>query len=86
MKTIWMKKAQKYLDKSPKSLQKKVEAALSEIEKVFPNVLACQNVEKLQGEPNSFRCRVGAYRIVFMIDGEILYIALIGPRGDVYKS
>ena len=29
--------------------------------------------------------RVGDYRIIFTIDPEILYVADIGPRGQIYR-
>jgi mRNA interferase RelE/StbE len=34
---------------------------------------------------DSRTARVGDYRIIFTIDPEILYVADIGPRGQIYR-
>lgn len=41
------------------------------------------NVKTLQGRPES-RLRVQDWRVIFRIEGEILWIDDIGPRGSVY--
>ena len=41
------------------------------------------NVRKLQGQPG-YRLRVQNWRIVFRIEGEVLWIDEIGPRGSIY--
>lgn len=44
--------------------------------------------EKLEGFKNAYRIRVGGYRIVFEVDDEqeVVTIARIGSRGQVYKG
>ena len=49
-----------------------------------PDSLAA-NVKKLQGRPSS-RLRVQDMRIVFRIEGDVLEIEDIGPRGEIYRS
>jgi mRNA interferase RelE/StbE len=41
------------------------------------------NVKKLQGRPES-RLRVQGWRVIFRIEGGVLQIDEIGPRGSVY--
>lgn len=47
-----------------------------------PDALSA-NVKKLQGRPE-FRLRVQDWRVIFRIDGGILWVDDIGPRGSVY--
>lgn len=85
MKPIWMKKAKKYYDKSPKSFQKRVDNAIRELVELFPDVLRSGNVKSMQGANDIFRYRVGDFRILFSVIAENLYILEIGSRGDIYK-
>ena len=41
------------------------------------------NVKKLQGRPE-YRLRVQDWRIVFRIEGDVLWIDDVAPRGSVY--
>jgi len=47
--------------------------------------LPAGDVKKLQGQKNAYRLRVGDYRILFDMDGEI-EITNVLPRGDAYKN
>jgi mRNA-degrading endonuclease RelE of RelBE toxin-antitoxin system len=53
--------------------------------------------EKLSREPpegdilkmsnrNDFRIRVGGYRVIFRIEGDIIIVSKIAPRGQAYKE
>lgn len=79
MEPIWMKKAKKYYDKSPKTFRERVDRALEELIGIFPNV------KMMQGTDDIYRYRVGDFRILFAVIGEDLYIVEIGARGDIYK-
>ena len=49
--------------------------------------LPAGDVKVLQGIQDSFRLRVGDWRILFSwLEENIIYIDKIGPRGDVYKG
>lgn len=85
MKPIWMKKAKKYYDKSPKSFRGRVDRALEELIGIFPDVGKSPNVKMMQGTDDIYRYRVGDFRILFAVIGETLYIVEIGSRGDIYK-
>jgi mRNA interferase RelE/StbE len=45
-------------------------------------------VEKLAGEPNGYRVRVGDYRVLYEIQGDqlVVYVVRIGHRRDVYRN
>ena len=43
------------------------------------------NVTRLQGR-SDFRLRVQDWRVVFRIEGDILYIDEIEPRGSIYED
>ena len=49
---------------------------------VDPGSLAA-NVKKLQGRPE-FRLRVQDWRVIYRIEGSILYVDEVGPRGSIY--
>ena len=41
--------------------------------------------EKLKGYQDTYRIRVGSYRIVYRKFSDLLYIILIGHRKDIYE-
>ncbi len=45
-------------------------------------------VKKLQGEENSYRIRVGDYRVIYDIFDDVLLVSVvdIGHRSKVYKD
>ncbi len=48
-------------------------------------VLTGPNVTKLVGR-DEYRLRVQDWRVIFQIDGTILAIEQIGPRGSIYEE
>lgn len=73
----YSKQAVKFLKKQDKSTVKRIISAI--------NDLPSGDVKKLQGR-NSYRLRVGDFRIIFDKQGNILYIEKIGNRGEIYKD
>ena len=53
---------------------------LSKLTNGFP-----ADIKPIAGEDNTYRIRVGKYRILAAIIGNTVLITKIGPRGDVYK-
>ncbi|MEH2231727.1 MAG: type II toxin-antitoxin system RelE/ParE family toxin [Nostoc sp.] len=45
-------------------------------------------VKKLQADDNSYRIRVGDYRVVYEIDDDVLVVTVIkvGHRSEIYKD
>ncbi|MBI4211316.1 MAG: type II toxin-antitoxin system RelE/ParE family toxin [Deltaproteobacteria bacterium] len=77
------KSAEKVLFQLPKEITSKIMLALQNLS-LHPFPVGCR---KLSGEENTFRIRVGKYRILYEIhQKEILIRVLkIGHRKDVYR-
>lgn len=45
-------------------------------------------VKKLQGDDNSYRLRVGDYRVIYEVVDNVLIVTVIkiGHRSDIYKD
>jgi mRNA interferase RelE/StbE len=45
------------------------------------------DIRRMKGRriQNIFRLRVGSYRVIFMIEEEIIKVLEIAPRGEAYK-
>ncbi|MFN6531162.1 type II toxin-antitoxin system RelE/ParE family toxin [Nostoc sp. ChiSLP03a] len=45
-------------------------------------------VKKLKGEDNTYRIRIGIYRVIYEIEDNLLLVTVIkvGGRGDVYND
>ena len=72
----YSKQAIKFLGKQDKPTRIRIVEAISKLPQ--------GDVKKLQGQ-ESYRLRVGDYRVIFDKNGDILYIEKIGNRGQVYK-
>lgn len=61
---------------------------IAKMEERLQNPFKSQNVTPLQGKPNLYRYRLGAYRCIFEVDeaAERVTLLTFGPRGDIYKS
>ena len=73
----YSKQARKFLDKQGELVDMRIKKAIDK--------LPLGDVEKLSGYPNTYRLRVGDYRILFVRDGNIISIHKIENRGQVYK-
>jgi mRNA interferase RelE/StbE len=43
------------------------------------------NIKKLQGE-DSYRLRIGDWRVIFDENDVVIEVIKVGPRGDIYKG
>lgn len=43
------------------------------------------DIKKLKGYKNSYRLRIGDYRVIYEFDGYTIVIADVLPRGEAYK-
>ncbi|MBQ7267303.1 MAG: type II toxin-antitoxin system RelE/ParE family toxin [Synergistaceae bacterium] len=73
----YSKQAIKFLNKQPLRIRQLILQAIKQIPE--------GDIIKLQGR-DSYRLRVGSYRVIFDHDGHIVFIKKIGNRGDVYKG
>ena len=79
-KIEFSRKAAKDYKRLPEDYKLLVDLALQKLSKGLP-----VDIKHIVGEVNTYRIRVGKYRILFTIIKDILLILKIRPRGDVYK-
>ena len=80
------RKAARFYHKTDKTTAKRLNLAFS---KLSEDPFQQYNIKKLSGElTGSFRLRLGDMRLVYSVDEKkkIVYIEVIGFRGDVYKG
>jgi mRNA interferase RelE/StbE len=77
------KRAKKEIDKIPLVYAKKIAFAIYDLED-NPRPVGCK---KLVGYDNTYRIRVGLYRIIYRIEDDILYVEVlkVGHRKAVYQ-
>ncbi|MBN3927228.1 type II toxin-antitoxin system RelE/ParE family toxin [Nostoc sp. NMS4] len=76
--------AKKQFRKLPIDVQQRIQTKINELAiEPRPN-----GVKKLQGDDNSYRVRVGDYRVVYELADDVLIITVIkvGHRSDIYKD
>ena len=76
--------AQKELDRLPNTQRSRVETAILNLAD-NPRPRGCK---KLQGIENTYRIRMGNYRVIYRIDDNqlVVLIVRVGDRKDVYRS
>jgi len=74
------RKSTKFLAKCELKTRKLIVEAISELP-------GRGDIRKLKGRviKNSFRLRVGRFRVVYVVEGEEIRILRIDTRGDIYK-
>jgi mRNA interferase RelE/StbE len=80
------RKAAKFYQKADTATVRRLNAAF---DRLAEDPFNHNNIKPLSGElQGSFRLRVGNIRIIYSIDDtiKIVYIEVIGFRGDVYKK
>jgi mRNA interferase RelE/StbE len=80
------RKAAKFYQKAENVTLKRLNLAFS---KLSEDPFRHFNIRKLSGElEGSFRLRLGTMRIIYSVDDKkkVVYIEVIGFRGDVYKA
>ena len=77
---IIKKPAKKFIDRLPKSEQKRLVAAIERL----PDE---GDIKTLRGYDGLYRLRVGQYRVIFSVDNGslIVYVIDADSRGDIYK-
>lgn len=73
----YSKKAVKYINSTDGITKKRLHKAIEKI--------PFGDIKKLQGVKDGYRLRVGDLRVLFTIEGDMVYIDNIIPRGQVYK-
>lgn len=78
------KGAKRQLRKLPLDVQERIRAKINDL-KIEPRP---SGVKKLKGEENSYRIRIGDYRVVYEIEDDILKVTVVRVkhRNEVYKD
>lgn len=76
MQVEYSKQAIKFIKKQDNPTKRRLQQAIENL----PN----GDVKKLQGQP-FYRLRVGDFRVLFNINGQVVFISKIGNRGEIYK-
>ena len=76
------KKAQKKFEKLG---DEQLKERLREAFKLLSDPFSLDTI-KMQGEENTYRTRVGKYRILWIKENDILYIVDFDVRGKIYKQ
>lgn len=79
-KIVIEKPAMKFLRKQPQAQRERL---LRAIQGLPDN----GDIKPMSGHENLYRLRVGSYRVIYTIEGDLLIVRVltIGNRGDVYK-
>lgn len=79
-KIVIEKPAMKFLQKQPQAQRERLLRAIQGL----PNN---GDIKAMSGHENLYRLRVGSYRVIYTIEGDLLIVRVltIGNRGDVYK-
>lgn len=83
-KVEFTKGARKMLKKLSPELQDRIQSKIDDLA-IEPRP---DGVKKLKGEENSYRIRVGDYRIIYEIYDDILVVKVVevGHRSEIYKQ
>lgn len=79
-KIVIEKPAMKFLQKQPQAQKERLLRAIQGL----PDI---GDIKPMSGHENLYRLRVGSYRVLYTIEGDLLIIRVltIGNRGDVYQ-
>lgn len=91
MQILITKKASKELERIYKGNKKdgfKIQLFLDEVLAKTENAISLQNAKKLQGYEKHYRWRIGDYRIIGIVENEILSIEIIkiAHRKEAYDG
>ncbi|ODH01208.1 addiction module toxin RelE [Nostoc sp. KVJ20] len=78
------KGAKKQFRKLPLDVQQRIQTKINDLAiEPRPN-----GVKKLQGDDNSYRLRVGDYRVIYEVVDDVLIVTVIkiGHRSNIYKD
>jgi mRNA interferase RelE/StbE len=75
----WHKQALKQMADLTKSRR-------DQIRKAVDGLPGSGDIRKLQGYQNTYRLRVGIYRIIYRLSDNDIYIDGVLPRGNAYKN
>lgn len=79
MKILYSKSAVKSINGMDKTLKQRIRSGILK--------LPLGDIKKLKGFKNSYRLRIGNYRVLYdVLENDIILINDILPRGEAYKN
>ena len=79
------KKAQRQLEKLPDKVQARINSAIGILQE--EGLSRTLDIKKLRGLGNSYRIRVGKYRVLFELsEGDLIVVYAILPRETAYRK
>ena len=82
VKIEWTERAIKDLERLDKPIARRILRRLAWVSKNFQSIVP----EPLTGElKGTFKLRIGNWRAVYTVEGEIIVIQFIGHRSEIYK-
>ena len=78
MRLIITKTAEKSIKRLDRPTRKRI------VEGIYK--LPYGDIKKLTGHANTFRLRIGDFRVIYFSDGYTITIADVLPRGEAYKN
>jgi mRNA interferase RelE/StbE len=81
MEVLLDKQPEKYIRKLHEPMKSRMLAVLEKLSREPPegDILKMSN-------SSDFRIRVGGYRAIFHIEGDVIIVSKIAPRGQAYKE
>lgn len=79
-----MSSFEKDLSKVPAPVRRKVADLVERIEKAR-SIRAISQVKKLHGPRPAYRVRIGNYRLGFFMEGDLVQMARLLDRKDIYR-
>ncbi len=79
-KIEFSKKAAKDYSRLPENYKSLINLAFTKLSESIP-----VDIKPVVGEKDTYRIRVGRYRILFTLIDNVVLVTKIGPRGDIYK-
>ena len=76
------KDAEKFLVKVDEKTFKRITAVLENL----AEIPSSGDIKPMHGANDTFRARVGQYRIIYRIENNILFVRDIDSRGQIYKG
>lgn len=80
-KIIWDEKAWDSLNKLEPSISRRI---LRKVDELSENPFS-KDIKRLKGS-DDFRLRVGDYRVIFVIEKDIIQILKVGHRKNIYEN
>lgn len=78
MEILYSHDAQKHIKTLDGATKQRIKAGIEN--------LPLGDIKKLKGYTNSYRLRVGAYRVLFDLTDSCITITGVLPRGEAYKN